>query len=38
MTLPQKLGELLLGNHARVIDLFRAMDTDGDGTISRRNW
>lgn len=34
-TLPQKLGELLLGNHARAIDLFRGMDTNGDGVITR---
>ena len=34
-TLPQKLGELLLTNHARAVDLFRAMDTHGSGQISR---
>ena len=34
-TLPQKLGELLLANHARAIDLFRAMDPNGEGQISR---
>ena len=34
-TLPQKLGELLLANHARAIDLFRAMDPRGEGHISR---
>ena len=31
-------GELLLSNHARAVDLFRAMDTNGDGKITRQEF
>ena len=33
--LPSALAQTLASNHARVLDLFRALDKDGDGVISR---
>lgn len=35
VSLPTKLGSVLLQHRARALDLFRSMDVDGDGTLSR---
>ena len=32
---PQKLGQILSANHARVLDFFRSIDSNFDGCISR---
>lgn len=34
-TLPEKLAALLQQHHTRVIDLFRALDLDQDGQVSK---
>ena len=34
-TLPEKMRNFLMSNGGRVIDLFRAMDTNEDGSISQ---
>jgi len=38
MAMPEQLGLALKKNAARVIDLFRQWDTDGDGEVSRKEF